>query len=119
MARSIRLPKAGGGSETWAMREATSFPAPAAPPRFDRIAYSAAHVVSDPRAATDPWLAAALDWDATIAYRQRLWSLGLGVAEDAPYRWTLPEGAKGVQLVEAALQSWQERRWIDVPALAL
>ncbi|HMN79392.1 MAG TPA: Gfo/Idh/MocA family oxidoreductase [Burkholderiaceae bacterium] len=41
------------------------------------------------------------------------------VVEDAPYRWTLPEGAKGVQLVEAALQSWQERRWIDVPALTL
>lgn len=41
------------------------------------------------------------------------------VAEDAPYRWTLPEGAKGVQLVEAALQSWKERRWIDVPAIKL
>jgi predicted dehydrogenase len=41
------------------------------------------------------------------------------VVEDAPYRWTLPEGAKGVQLVEAALQSWKERRWVDVPALAL
>ena len=32
-------------------------------------------------AAVDPWLDAAIDWDATIAYRQRLWSLGLGVAE--------------------------------------
>jgi predicted dehydrogenase len=41
------------------------------------------------------------------------------VVEDAPYRWTLPEGAKGVQLVEAALQSWKERRWVDVPALEL
>jgi predicted dehydrogenase len=41
------------------------------------------------------------------------------VVEDAPYRWTLPEGAKGVQLVEAALQSWKERRWVDVPAIAL
>jgi len=41
------------------------------------------------------------------------------VVADEPYRWTLPEGAKGVQLVEAALQSWQERRWIDVPALDL
>jgi predicted dehydrogenase len=41
------------------------------------------------------------------------------VVEDAPYRWTLPEGAKGVQLVEAALQSWKERRWIDVPAIKL
>ena len=39
------------------------------------------------------------------------------VVEDAPWRWTLAEGAKGVQLVEAALQSWKERRWIDVPAL--
>jgi len=41
------------------------------------------------------------------------------VVEDAPYRWTLPEGAKGVQLVEAALQSWKERRWVDVPGLQL
>jgi len=41
------------------------------------------------------------------------------VVEDAPYRWTLPEGAKGVQLVEAALQSWKERRWVDVPQIAL
>lgn len=41
------------------------------------------------------------------------------VVEDAPYKWTLPEGAKGVQLVEAALQSWKERRWIDVPELTL
>ena len=48
---------------------------------FNRIAYSAAHVVADPRAAIDPWLQCAVDWDATIAYRQRLWSLGLGVAE--------------------------------------
>ena len=48
---------------------------------FNRVAYSAAHVVADPLAAVDPWLACALDWDATIAYRQRLWSLGLGVAE--------------------------------------
>ena len=39
--------------------------------------------------------------------------------KDAPYRWTLPEGAKGVQLVEAAVQSWKERRWVDVPALVI
>ncbi len=39
------------------------------------------------------------------------------VVEDAPYQWTLPEGVKGVQLVEAALQSSKERRWVDVPAL--
>ena len=41
------------------------------------------------------------------------------VVENEPYRYTLPEGAKGVQLVEAALKSWEERRWIDVPPLAI
>ncbi|WP_374249890.1 hypothetical protein, partial [Thermomonas sp.] len=41
------------------------------------------------------------------------------VVEDAPYRWTLPEGSKGVQLVEAALQSWKERRWVDVQPLSI
>jgi predicted dehydrogenase len=39
------------------------------------------------------------------------------VVENEPCRWNLAEGAKGVQLVEAALQSWKERRWVDVPAL--
>src|SRR5487761_7474 len=39
------------------------------------------------------------------------------VADDAPFKWTLLEGAKGVQLAEAGLKSWKERRWIDIPAL--
>lgn len=36
------------------------------------------------------------------------------VYEDAPYKFTLLEGVKGVQLAECALKSWKERRWIDV-----
>jgi predicted dehydrogenase len=39
------------------------------------------------------------------------------VMEDAPFPHTLREGAKGVQLAEAGLRSWAERRWIDLPAL--
>jgi predicted dehydrogenase len=39
------------------------------------------------------------------------------VCEDAPFKWTLAEGAKGVQLAELALQSWKERRVVDVPKL--
>jgi predicted dehydrogenase len=39
------------------------------------------------------------------------------VCEDLPFRWTLLEGAKGLQLVDSALQSWRERRWVDLPAL--
>jgi predicted dehydrogenase len=41
------------------------------------------------------------------------------VAEGAPFKYTLVEGAKGVQLVECALQSWKERRFVDVPTLAM
>lgn len=41
------------------------------------------------------------------------------VAEDTPYKYTLREGAKGLQLVEAAMQSWKERRWVDIPALPI
>jgi predicted dehydrogenase len=39
------------------------------------------------------------------------------LCEDAPFKWTLLEGAKGVQLAEAGLRSWKERRWIDIPPL--
>lgn len=39
------------------------------------------------------------------------------VVADEPYELDLLEGAKGTQLSELALQSWEERRWIDVPEL--
>ncbi|MDM0034005.1 dihydrodipicolinate synthase family protein [Variovorax sp. J22P271] len=80
MTLSLTLPVAGGALAPYALRGST----PARPPagvRFNRIAYSAAHVVADPLAAVDPWLQSAVDWDATIGYRRHLWSLGLGVAE--------------------------------------
>ena len=48
---------------------------------FPRIAYAAAHVVADPLADNDPWLAPVIDWERTLAFRHRLWDLGLGVAE--------------------------------------
>lgn len=34
--------------------------------------------------------------------------------DKTPFHWNLREGAKGVQLAEAAMASWQERRWIDI-----
>jgi predicted dehydrogenase len=46
------------------------------------------------------------------------WELFLRhIVNDEPFRWTLIEGAKGVQLAELGLQSWRERRWLDVPEL--
>jgi hypothetical protein len=81
MALTLQLPSADGGNlATYSLRGDTPV-RPARGVKFNRIAYSAAHVVSDPRAAIDPWLQCAVDWDATIAYRRHLWSLGLGVAE--------------------------------------
>ncbi|HEX9718644.1 MAG TPA: dihydrodipicolinate synthase family protein [Ramlibacter sp.] len=80
MALSLQLPSTGGDLFQYTLRGAEPVK-PAAGVRFNRIAYSAAHVVADPRAAIDPWLQCSIDWDATIAYRRRLWSLGLGVAE--------------------------------------
>ena len=45
------------------------------------MAYAAAHVVIDPLAEHDPWVAPVVDWERTVAFRRYLWSLGLGVAE--------------------------------------
>ena len=58
---------------------------PLAPPervQFEtRIAFAAAHVVVDPIRTAEPLTHPVLDWDATLAYREHLWSLGFGVAE--------------------------------------
>ncbi|NKE65042.1 dihydrodipicolinate synthase family protein [Ramlibacter sp. RBP-2] len=80
MALALHLPTPAGALAAYQLR-GTSPARPVAAIRFDRIAYSAAHVVADPLAAVDPWIQCAVDWDATIAYRRHLWSLGLGVAE--------------------------------------
>lgn len=77
---TLRLPTQDGRLTAYETRPARDWSLPARG-SFDRIAFSAAHIVADPLADTDPWLSAAVDWDATIAYRRYLWSLGLGVAE--------------------------------------
>ncbi len=47
-----------------------------------RTAFAAAHVVSDPLAERNPWDGRpAVDWDATLKFRQGLWDQGLGLAE--------------------------------------
>ncbi|HMD25455.1 MAG TPA: dihydrodipicolinate synthase family protein [Streptosporangiaceae bacterium] len=52
-----------------------------APPSRSRVVFAAAHVVADPAAVHGPGVPARLDWDATMRFRHRLWSLGLGVAD--------------------------------------
>ena len=49
---------------------------------------------------------------------KRQWELFLRhIVKDEPFRWGLLEGAKGVQLAEKGLESWQKRAWVDVPEL--
>ena len=76
----INLPTPGGRTEPWRLRGPRPWQG-GGERRFARAALAAAHVVADPLADGDPWLAPAIDWDATIAWRRHLWGLGLGVAE--------------------------------------
>ncbi|HYG56339.1 MAG TPA: dihydrodipicolinate synthase family protein [Burkholderiales bacterium] len=75
---TIKLPRA-GRMEDYAVREPRQFAKPKN--AFSRKALAAAHVVADPLSTREPWLEAAVDWDATLAYRRHLWSWGFGIAE--------------------------------------
>jgi hypothetical protein len=75
--RFLLLPAPEGALEPYELKGARAWPKPVAP-HTSRVAYAAAHVVADPLAAPVP---AAIDWDATLAYRRHLWSYGLRVAD--------------------------------------
>jgi predicted dehydrogenase len=46
------------------------------------------------------------------------WELFLKhVVKDTPFPWDLREGARGVQLAEKGLESWEKRCWVKVPEL--
>jgi Protein of unknown function (DUF993) len=76
----LKLPRADRSIETYRLASSRTFPAKLQG-TLNRVAFSAAHVVADPLADVDPWLTAAVDWDKTIAFREHVWDLGLGVAE--------------------------------------
>ena len=81
MMAEIVLPNA---DRTTALYRLTGSPLPFskhAASDFPRVAFAAAHIVADPLADSDPWLTPAVDWERTLAFRHRLWDLGLGVAE--------------------------------------
>lgn len=80
MGLHLMLPTVDGSATSYQL-VGTPIARPATPPKFNRIAYAAAHVVSDPRRDSDPWGAPAIDWETTMAFRRHLWSLGFKVAE--------------------------------------
>ena len=77
---SISLPTADRRMEPFTLSVPRDFPSKRTH-AFNRVAFAAAHVVADPLSAKNPWLEAAVDWDATLRFRRHLWALGFGVAE--------------------------------------
>ena len=88
----------------------------------------AQHRASTPRAVWNPdlpdpndyrsqWLDVPLNGEPENAFKIQ-WEMFLRhVVADEPYRFGLLQGAKGVQLAELGLRSWEDRRWVDVPEL--
>ncbi len=109
MPLNLNLPTAAGSLRNYTL--CGSIPlSPKSRQPFNRVAYSAAHVVADPLAVVDPWLQCAVDWDATIAYRRHLWSLGLGVAEamDTAQRGMGLDWPTSLELIRRTLDAAQD-----------
>jgi hypothetical protein len=77
---TVALPEAEGGWREVELNESRAWAEH--PHGFrSRVAFAAAHVVADPRGDNVPGAPAAIDWDATLAFRRHLFRYGLGVAE--------------------------------------
>ena len=107
---TIQLPRADRGMEVFRLSAPRDYPDKAAG-AMNRVAFSAAHVVADPLADADPWLTAAIDWDATMAFRQRLWDLGLGVAEamDTAQRGMGMDWPNSLELIQRSVAAAKAR----------
>ena len=112
----ITLPTADGALRPYTLQGPGAF-TPATPgTALTRAAYSAVHVVADARADIDPWLQCAVDWDTTMAYRLRLWRMGLGVAEamDTAQRGMGLDWPTSLQLIKRSIDASR-----DVPGALL
>jgi Protein of unknown function (DUF993) len=77
---TVAIPEAGGGWHEIELSEPRNWAEH--PEAFrSRIVFAAAHVVADPRGENVPGAPAAIDWDATLAFRRHLFRYGMGVAE--------------------------------------
>jgi hypothetical protein len=112
---TLNLPTATGKTERYTTGEPIVFKR-GAPPKFNRIAYAAAHVVANPLADVDPWLDTAIDWDKTIAFRHYLWDLGLGVAEamDTAQRGGGLDWPAAKELIRRALEAAKTRPGVKI-----
>ena len=111
LALGIKLPTAAGKLEDFQLSVPQDFDA-SGKKTFNRVALAAAHVVADPLARGNPWIDAALDWEATIAYRRYLWSLGLGVAEamDTAQRGMGLDWRNSLELIRRSIEASKDIR---------
>jgi uncharacterized protein DUF993 len=107
---SLNLPVANGTMETYRLARTPSFPTKLKG-TLNRLAFSAVHVVSDPFADIDPWLSPAIDWDKTIAFREHIWDLGLGVAEamDTAQRGMGLDWPTSLELIQRSVRAAKAR----------
>ena len=107
---SLKLPTADRSIESYRLAASRSFPSKLAG-ALNRVAFSAAHVVADPLADVDPWLKSAIDWDRTIAFREHVWDLGLGVAEamDTAQRGMGLDWPTSLQLIQRSVAAAKAR----------
>src|ERR1700760_966893 len=112
MALMLNLPTSSGIVEAYTVtNNPLPLPDSSRPHQFNRVAYSAAHVVADPLADNDPWLDQNIDWERTIAFRHYLWDLGLGVAEamDTAQRGMGLNWEGALQLIRYSLEASRTR----------
>jgi hypothetical protein len=112
---TLSLPSATGKTERYTTGEPIVFKR-GTQPKFNRVAYAAAHVVANPLADVDPWLDTAIDWDKTIAFRHYLWDLGLGVAEamDTAQRGGGLDWPAAKELIRRALEAAKSRPGVKI-----
>jgi hypothetical protein len=103
----MRLPTYSGTLENYRLTGEPLVPrAPEVP--LTRTAFAAAHVISDPLAERNPWdTRPAVDWDATLAFRQGLWDQGLGLAEamDTAQRGMGVDWETALELIQRTMQA--------------
>src|ERR1700676_2432276 len=107
---SLKLPTANRAVETYRLAASRAFPSKLEG-TLNRVAFSAAHVVADPLADVDPWLSPAIDWDRTIAFREHVWDLGLGVAEamDTAQRGMGLDWPTSLELIQRSVRAAKAR----------
>jgi hypothetical protein len=103
----LTLPTADARLELYRLT-GTSLTARAPKVPLTRTAFAAAHVVSDPLRERNPWdTRPAVDWDATLAFRQQLWGQGLHLAEamDTAQRGMGVDWPTALELIQRTMQA--------------